>query len=103
MTELLKEMETALADLMQSGLSTIRDGKRFEALAASCEAYGLHVGSRLMGEIGKMLDARVHTMEKEDLPLAETIFRTIRYVTLCREKCQEEAILHRWQEEGGTL
>ena len=103
MIELLKEMETALADLLQSGLSTVQEGRRFTKLAAACEAQGLHTGSQLMGEIGRGLDARSHTLEKDDLPLMETICRAVRYIKLCEEKCQEEQILRPWQEEGGNL
>ena len=103
MTELLNDMETALTDLLQSGLATTWSGEVFGKLAASCEARGLHTGAALMALIQAGLDQRAHTMEKEDMTLTEDVCAAVRYITLCREKCQEQRILTRWQEEGGTL
>lgn len=102
MTDTLNEMETALTDLLQSGLATWGDTARFEKMAETCEIHGLHTGASLMRQIRQQLDNRAHALEKNDLHLAETICRMVRYITLCREKSQEDSILARWQHEGGT-
>lgn len=102
MTDLFDEMETALTDLMQSGLATWGDPGRFGKLAESCEAHGLHTGAALMNQIEELLTTRAHGLEKDDLPLAAVICRAVRYIALCREKSQEDRILARWQHEGGT-
>ena len=101
MTELLNEMEQALTDLMQSGLAAARSGGRFRKLADTCEARGLHTGYKLMVQIGQGLDQRIHDAHKDDIPLTDAVCAAVRYIALCREKCQEEQILKRWQEEGG--
>ena len=99
MTELLDDMELALTDLMQSGFSTGGpDGaKRMRNLSLSCEERGLHTGGTLLSELEEALSARSHAVEKDDLPLAAAVCRTVRYIQLCREKLQEEEILQRWQ------
>lgn len=99
MTELLDDMELALTDLMQSGFSTggAAAEKRLHALAQSCEDAGLHTGGALLSEIEQALAARAHTVEKNDLPLAEAVCRAARYIQLCRERLQEEQIALRWQ------
>lgn len=102
MTDLLNEMEMALTDLLQSGLATWGDGARFQKLAENCEAHGLHTGASLMSQIAEQFNSRVHALEKDDLPLAAVVFRTVRYIALCREKCQEDMIQTRWQNEGGN-
>lgn len=102
MTDLLNEMETALADLLQSGLATCSFGGRFQKLAEDCEARGLHTGAAMMEQIAVSLNNRAHALEKDDLPLTAVIFRAVRYISLCREKQQEETILSRWQHEGGN-
>lgn len=108
MTELLQEVQLALTELLQSGLDTGGPAAlpRLHALAARCEAAGLHTGSTLLTQLEEALDARSHTMEKDDLPLAAVLCRTARYLELCREKLQEESITLRWQTfdcetEGG--
>lgn len=103
MTDVLDEMETALTDLMQSGLATWGDAARFEKLAEVCEAHGLHTGAALMGRIGQQLNDRAHALEKNDLQLAESVCRAVRYINLCREKSQEDIILARWKQEGDML
>lgn len=102
MTELINEMETALTDLLQTGLATWADGQRLQRLSEECEAYGLHTGAAMMARIAGLLNARNHAAQKDDHPLAAEICRAVRYITLCREKNQEDAILTRWQSEGGT-
>ena len=101
MTELLNEMETALTDLLQTGFATWDGGGRFEKLAEECESRGLHTGAAMMGHIGQLLNLRAHSLEKHDDSLAVEVCRTVRYIALCREKDQEDAILARWQAEGG--
>lgn len=100
MTDLLDEMERELADLLQSGLATA-EGSQLQPLAEACEAAGLHTGAALLGQIRDGLIRRGHAMEKDDLPLTAAICRAVRYIALCREKCQEEQILARWQNKGG--
>ena len=103
MTDLLNDMEMALTDLLQTGLATWGDGQRFRKLAGDCEAHGLHTGAAMMSRIGELLNARNHAAEKDDYPLAAEICRTVRYITLCREKNREDSILARWQTNGGNL
>lgn len=99
MRELLDDMELALTDLMQSGFSTggPAAAKRLHSLSLACEERGLHTGGTLLTEIERALGSRSHTVEKDDLPLAATVCRTVQYIQLCREKLQEEQILQRWQ------
>ena len=98
-TELLNDMELALSDLMQSGFSTggSAAAKRMHNLSLACEERGLHTGGTLLSEIEQALNSRSHAVEKDDLPLAAAVCRTVRYIQLCREKLQEEQILQRWQ------
>lgn len=100
MTELLKEMERALADLLQSGLATGGPAavSRLEKLKVRCGDVGLHTGAALLGELAAALSARSHRVEKDDQPAAAAFFRTVRYIELCREKLQETEIWRRWQE-----
>ena len=99
MTELLDDMELALTDLMQSGFFTggSAAAKRLHNLSLACEEHGLHTGRALLSEIEQALTSRSHAVEKDDLPLAATVCRTVRYIQLCREKLQEEQIIRRWQ------
>lgn len=99
MTELLDDMELALTDLMQSGFSTggPAAAQRLHTLALMCEDCGLHTGGTLLSGIERALTARSHAVEKDDLPLAAAVCRTVRYIQLCREKLQEEQIIQRWQ------
>lgn len=96
MTDLLNEMETALTDLMQSGLATWGPGQRLRKLSEDCEAMGLHTGTGLMERIAALLDDRTHAIEKDDLPLTAAVCRAVRYITLCREKSQADGIMERW-------
>lgn len=102
MIQLLDELEEALSDLLQAGADTgaIGEVPRFRTLAAQCEGWGLHTGSALVTELADLLEGRNHQLEKEDLSLTEVLCRTVRYLDLCREKLQEEAILERWQGEA---
>ena len=99
MMELFDDMELALTDLIQSGFSTggPAAAKRLHNLSLACEDQGLHTGGRLLAEIEQSLTARSHAVEKDDLPLAAAVCRTVRYIQLCREKMQEEQIVQRWQ------
>ena len=99
MTELLDDMELALADLMQSGFSTggADAAGRMRSLSLACEERGLHTGGALLSEIERALAARSHAVEKDDLSLAASVCRAVRYIQLCREKLQEEQIIQRWQ------
>lgn len=99
MTELLDDMELALAGLMQAGFSTDGEAaaRRLRALALACEDAGLHTGGALLSHLARDLNARAHSLEKDDLPLAAAVCRTVRYIQLCREKLQEEQITRRWQ------
>lgn len=103
MTDVLNEMERALTDLVQTGLATWSGAERFCRLSESCEVHGLHTGAAMMRRIGTLLEARNHTTHKDDQPLAAEICRAVRYINLCREKHQEDAILARWQSEGGNI
>lgn len=103
MIDLLNELETALTNLLQTGLATWGDGMWFQKLAEECEVHGLHTGAAMMSRIADLLNVRNHTAVKDDDPLAAEICRAVRYITLCREKNQEDAILDRWQSEGGNL
>lgn len=99
MTELLDELELALADLMQSGFSTggAAAAQRLGTLSRRCEDCGLHTGGALLSQLERALTARSHTVQKSDLPLAAAVCRAARYIQLCREKLQEEQIEQRWQ------
>ncbi len=99
MTELLDDMELALTDLIQSGFSTggPATAQRLGALSHRCEDCGLHTGGALLSELERVLTARSHTVQKNDLPPAAALCRTARYIQLCREKLQEEQIKQRWQ------
>ena len=99
MTELFDDMELALTDLMQSGFSTggPSAAKRLHNLSLSCEDRGLHTGGALLSGLEQALTARPHAVEKDDPALAAALFRSVRYIQLCREKLQEEQIVQRWQ------
>lgn len=99
MTELLREMEPILGDLLRSGLDTggPASAEKLRALAGRCEAAGLHTGAALLTELADGLTARPHALQKNDLPLVDTLCRLARYEALCRQKLQEEAIVARWQ------
>lgn len=101
MTELLNDLEEVLSDLLQAGADTgaAAAAKRLRTLASQCESCGLHTGSILSVELAAHLEGRSHQLAKDDLPLTETLCRIARYLELCHEKLQEEAILDRWQCE----
>lgn len=101
MTECLEEMERALADLLQSGLTTGGPAAvpRLEKLAVRCEDVGLHTGGALLRELAAALSARAGRVEKDDEALSALFFRTARYLELCREKFQETEIQRRWQAQ----
>lgn len=103
MTELLEEMEQVLADLLQSGFATGGPAAcpRLRTLVIRCESAGLHTAAALARELETALEARLHALEKDDLPLAAAVCRTVRYLELCRDKAREEAILRRWNETTG--
>lgn len=68
-----------------------------------------------LGELERLaglLEARAHTLHKQDDRLLEVMFQAEHYIALCRERCQELEILRAWQEqqaqeaekeEGGDL
>lgn len=99
MTEILKEMESFLSDLMQTGFSTGAEpaSRRAEALAESCCAAGLHTAGILMQDISQNLSRRSHQARKDDAPLMDSICRSVRYLELAREKLQQQNILDRWE------
>lgn len=101
MNRCLDTMETRLTDLLQTGLDTGAGDSAadFTGLAGQCEACGLHTGSALMDRLAKLLEARAHTLDKEDGPLLEVLFQAEHYIALCRERCQELEILCAWQEQ----
>lgn len=110
MSELLGELEEILTDLLQSGFATGGPAAcpRLRDLARRYEEAGLHTGAALARELETALDARPHTLQKEDLPLAAILCRIVRYLELCREKAQEDAIARRWHhqdpsEQGGNV
>lgn len=102
MTQLLDELERALTDLLQSGLDTGGPAAcaRLRTLAVRCEDAGLHTGAALARELETALEARPHALEKDNLTPAACICRLARYLELCREKAQEDAIVRRWQARG---
>ena len=71
----------------------------FAGLAAQCEACGLHTGGALMERLAGLLEARAHTLHKQDDRLLEVMFQAEHYIALCRERCQELEILRAWQEQ----
>ena len=102
MRELLDDIQRAMADLMLSGYSSGEAiSHKFRHLGEECARCGLHTGADLMNQIGKTLEIRAHSMQKEDLPLTSEICRAMRYVELCREKLQETDIALRWEHITG--
>lgn len=101
MTELFDEIECVLADLLQSGMDTgaAFTAQRLVSLTDRCEDLGLHTGSAILTELRKTLEARSHQLEKENVSAAAAVCRMTRYVGLCRERLQEEAISDRWAWE----
>ncbi len=99
MTELLKEIGQILGDLLRSGLDTggPSAAEKLRALSGRCEAAGLHTGAALLDELAGKLAARPHALQKDDLPLTDTLCRLVRYEELCRQKLQEESVVARWQ------
>lgn len=99
MNQCLNTMEDRLTDLLHTGLDTGAGDSAagFRRLAEQCEAYGLHTGHALMEQVSNLLDARTHTLHKQDTPLMEVIFQAEHYITLCRERWQEIEILNSWQ------
>lgn len=100
MNRCLNAMEAHLTDLLQTGLDTGAGDSAadFGRLAEQCEACGLHTGHALMERLSNLLDARTHTLHKQDDRLIETIFQAEHYIALCRERWQEIEILRGWQE-----
>ncbi len=100
MNELLGRIEQALADLLQSGLSTraAAAGPEIHALAEECERVGLHTGAALLTELESALMQRSRTIIKNDVPITAMICRLEQYLELCREKLQEELIEKRWSD-----
>lgn len=103
MRQLLDDLELALTDLLQTGLSTAGTDtiNRFRRLSGRCESCGLHTGSALLGRIADLLDTRAHSTEKHDSELTGAVCRAEHYITLCLERLTEDDIRARWQE-GGT-
>lgn len=101
MNELLGQIEQALADLLQSGLSTRASAAAPELhrLGEDCERMGLHTGAALLAELEAALIQRGHTIIKQDKPITALICRLVQYLELCREKMQEELIEKRWMEQ----
>ena len=99
MNELLDEMELALSDLLQAGLSSAgpEAAGRLRTLAREGEQAGLHTGAQLLEEVAADLEARAHQMQKDDQAWTDRICRAGRYLALCRQRWQEEAIRLRWQ------
>ena len=97
MNHCLDAMEERLTDLLQTGLDTGAGDSAadFAGLAGQCEACGLHTGGALMERLAKLLEARAHTLDKEDSPLLEALFQAEHYIALCREL----EILCAWQEQ----
>ncbi len=100
MNELIGQIEQALADLLQSGLSTRSAAAvpEIHELADKCERVGLHTGAKLLTELEAALEQRSHTITKQDIPITAIICRLAQYLQLCREKMQEELIEQRWSE-----
>lgn len=98
MNELLDEMELALSDLLQAGLASAgpEAAGRLRTLARQGEQAGLHTGAQLLEEVAADLEARAHRMQKDDQALTDRICRAGRYLALCRQRWQEEAIRLRW-------
>ena len=101
MNHCLDAMEACLTDLLQTGLDTGAGAcaAGFAGLAAQCEACGLHTGGALMERLAGLLEARAHTLHKQDDRLLEVMFQAEHYIALCRERCQELEILRAWQEQ----
>ena len=106
-------MALLLTDLLQSGMDTGGPSAvpRLRRLAVRCEDVGLHTGGALLTGLAEALDARSHTVTKDDLPAAALLCRAARYVSLCRERLEEEDIRAGWQsaahptgeqEQGGA-
>ena len=113
MKRCLDAIEARLTDLLQSGLDTgaADAAPAFARLAKQCEACGLHAGSAQMGHLAQLLEARTHTLAKEDGPPLDAMFQAERYIALCRERWQETEIRRAWRhnqewdetnETGGT-
>ena len=101
MNRCLDAMEAHLTDLLQTGLDTGAGDSAadFAGLAGQCEACGLHTGGALMERLAGLLEARAHTLHKQDDRLLEVMFQAEHYIALCRERCQELEILRAWQEQ----
>lgn len=101
MIELIGRIEQALADLLQSGLSTRASAAAPELheLAEECERMGLHTGCALLTELENALVQRSHTIIKDDMPITAVICRIVKYLELCKEKMQEELIERQWQDD----
>ena len=104
MKTILDDMERALTDLLQMGLSTAGAdmAKLLRALSEQCDETGFHTGAGLFDESSRLLEQRSHTMAKTDRALAGAICRAEHYITLCRSRMTEEEIQLRWQEGGKT-
>lgn len=98
MKELIGRIEQALADLLQSGLSTraTAAAPELHELAEECERVGLHTGAALLTELEAALAKRGHIIIKHDVPITALICRLAQYLALCTEKMQEELIEKRW-------
>ena len=99
MNELLDEMEQALSDLLQAGLASAgpEAAGRLRTPARQGGKAGLHTGAQLLEEGAAEPGARAHRVPKEDQALTDRICRAGRYLALCRQRWQEEAIRLRWQ------
>ena len=103
MRQLLDDMELALTDLFQMGLSTAGPdmARRMAELSGRCADMGLHTGGALFEDIAKGLETQAHSLQKNEWDLTAAVCRAQHYITLCRERMTEEDIRIRWQE-GGT-
>lgn len=101
---LLDDMERALTDLLQMGLTTAGPemAARLAALSERCENTGLHTGAALFTEISQLLSERSHQFQKSDLQITAAICRTAHYMTLCRTRLSEDHIRAGWQKGGTT-
>ncbi len=88
MEDMADEIRTLMADLCQSGFSTVHDStlKDLQKSAALTAQYGMQYLSELLAALEENLAANRHRMQQENAPLAGIYTEINEYLYLLRQK-----------------
>lgn len=96
MEQFLKEIQEALGDLFQSGLSSVQEEtlENLERLAKESSALGLHRAGADLAFMEKALQEKRHRMEFDPEPVLKVWVRLTDYVRICLDKVSlDQALL----------